>query len=347
VTITATTSASIGAPFINVADDSTDYPINNGTCTSGTNLATGQTCTFQVEFQPGVANPPNSFVIVDYGPPNSTPTSGAINIGLAGTTSGSQQVSVSPSPVDFGAVAVGSSATRTVTVGTAQAVDFGSGPTVSTGSPLTISNDTCTAAQPANSTCTFDVVYQPTETGTLNATVIVAFSVAGGFQPLSFGDQATGNAAATPPPISASPSSVTFPASPVGSASSPVTITLTATTSATIDAPRFNAAQDSTDYAIINGTCISGTALAAGQTCTFKVQFQPTVANPPNSFVIVDYGPPNTACCSGAIAVGLGNPANPPPLVPEAPLAILIPLTFAGLLMVGAARRRRRAGHPA
>jgi hypothetical protein len=82
--------------------------------------------------------------------------------------------------------------------------------------------------------------------------------------------------------------------------------------------------------------------LAIGQSCTFQVQFQPTVASPPNSFVIIDYGLP---LVTGAITVGLGNPDSPPPSVPEVGLPILLPATFLGLLAVAMLWwRRQRCG---
>jgi hypothetical protein len=132
---------------------------------------------------------------------------------------------------------------------------------------------------------------------------------------------------------------VTFPATTVGATSDPVTITITANSATTIGVPFFNVDQDSTDYAIVPGTCTQGTALAAGQSCTFQVQFQPTMVSPPNSFVIIDYGLPFV---TGAITVGLGNQANPPPNIPEVGLPILLPLAFTGLLATIILWRRRQ-----
>ena len=133
--------------------------------------------------------------------------------------------------------------------------------------------NTCPASVAAGASCTISVTFTPQATGTRTASVTITDNATGSPQSVGL----TGNAVASSPQVTLSPTSLTFPTQLVGttSAAQVVTLTNTGTAPLTISSLSITGAQ-SADFAQTN-TC--GTSVLAGANCTISVTFRPTNRN--------------------------------------------------------------------
>ncbi|MFG1876469.1 choice-of-anchor D domain-containing protein [Sphaerisporangium sp. NPDC049003] len=183
--------------------------------------------------------------------------------GGGGTTGG---LSGSPGLVSFEARQVG-------TTSPAQAVTISNGATTAAPiSSVSVSGDyaqtnTCGSSLAAGASCTVNVTFKPTATGTRTGTLTVASSAPGGPVTVSLTGSGTNGVALT-----ASPASLSFGSRQSGSTSpaQAVTVTNSGTAPATL-----SGVTTTGDYAQTN-TC--GATLAAGASCTVNVTFTPTAS---------------------------------------------------------------------
>jgi hypothetical protein len=173
-------------------------------------------------------------------------------------------VSISPSAVGFGTVATGgASAAQAVTV-------TNSGSAAAPVSSVAISGDftqtnNCGSSIAAGASCTVNVTFRPTASGSRTGTLTVTAAGITNSVPLS------GTGVAPGPILTANPSSLSFVGTIVGSPSATQTVAVsnTGTTSATV-----SGVTTSGDFSQTN-TC--GT-LAVGASCTVTVRFTPSAA---------------------------------------------------------------------
>jgi hypothetical protein len=131
-----------------------------------------------------------------------------------------------------------------------------------------ITTNTCTGSVAVNATCTMQIVFAPTATGTRTGQLTVYANITGG-QAI-----ATLNGVGTPPAsIVLTPTSLSFAATIVNqtSAAQNITVANTGGNPATLQTPVISG-----DFAISANTC--GSTLAASTSCTLSVTFTPTVA---------------------------------------------------------------------
>jgi hypothetical protein len=183
--------------------------------------------------------------------------------GGGGSTGG---LSGSPGLLSFAARQVG-------TTSPAQAVTIANGGT--TAAPIgsvTVSGDyaqtnTCGGSLAAGATCTVNVTFKPTATGTRTGTLTVASSAPGGPVTVSLTGGGTNGVALT-----ASPGSLSFGARQAGTTSPAQTVTVTNSGSASAT---LSGVTVTGDYAQTS-TC--GASLAAGASCAVSVTFTPTAS---------------------------------------------------------------------
>ncbi len=205
-------------------------------------------------------------------------------------------ISISPTAVGFGTVATGSSSpTQAVTVtnsGTA-AAPVG---TIATTGDFSQTN-TCGSSIPAGSSCTVNVRFTPTTTGTRTGNLTVTASGITNTVPLS------GTGVAPGPILSPNPSSLAFAGTVVGSSSATqaVTVSNTGTTSATV-----SGVTASGDFSQTN-TC--GT-LAVGASCTVTVQFTPTTSGNRSGAVTITSNANNSPTSIALSGSGIGTNTN-------------------------------------
>lgn len=174
--------------------------------------------------------------------------------------------------------------------------------TLTAGGPLTISSitssgppftvaDNCGSGPPSGQSCTMDLVFEPTASGTFTGTVTVADN---GFFDQSVTIYLTGTALN----VAVSPTSEVFKSETVGttSAAKAVKITNYGSTKLNMGTPTTTG-----DFAISSQTCT--TTLNSKASCTISVVFKPTQAGPlAGSLIINDSDPssPQLVTLSGA-----------------------------------------------
>ncbi len=137
--------------------------------------------------------------------------------------------------------------------------------------------DNCASPIAPLGTCTITLTFSPNTTGTLDGAVTITDNATTSPQVVSLTGTATG-------PVVFSPASLSFPATAIGSTSSPLTLTVTnkQTTALTV-----NGVSVSGDYVVSSTTC-SG-SIASGGTCTLQVTFTPTVGGTiPGALTLLD-----------------------------------------------------------
>ena len=207
-----------------------------------------------------------------------------INGGKEATVSGTAtpillpdaHLALTPSPLGYGDVLVGTSKTLTVTFSNSGTDDtFFTAAQISGQDPgdFTINLNSLTCANtgsgldvPAGSSCTVDVTFAPTATGDRTASLVVANSSIDGTQTLPL----TGTG--INPAVSLSASSLDFGQQVVGTASQPKTISVTNTGTTDLTVRDVTAAGD---FAA-DATGCTAQPVPPGQACAINVTFSPT-----------------------------------------------------------------------
>ena len=166
-TLTNTGSVTLN---INSITASGDFAVSSTTC--GGTLAAGKKCAIKVTFTPTQLGTRTGTLSVNDNGVGSPQT-----VALSGT--GTAQATLTPATAKYPATKVGtSSAAKTFTLANKQNVAL-TGITPSTTGDFSISTTTCGSSLAAKSTCTFSVVFKPTQTGTRTGTLQVSDSAVG------------------------------------------------------------------------------------------------------------------------------------------------------------------------
>lgn len=192
---------------------------------------------------------------------------------LRGTSVPPATLSVSPTPLAFPSVALGSSALQTFTVTNTDSAPSGPLTLAMAGSDrseFTVADDTCTGlALPAGAQCTAGVLFVPRSLGAKSASLVATASPGGsGFASIT-GRAVDGSA------LAITPSPKDFGAADILTSSPPV-VTFTARNNdvATMSAPVVQlTGLDAAAFALTRNDCTG--PLAVGATCTLDVAFSP------------------------------------------------------------------------
>jgi hypothetical protein len=234
----------------------------------GASVAANSSCTVNVTFTPTASGTRNGSLTITDSASNSPQT---VTLGGTGTA---PVITVSSNTLTFSAQVLGSSSTsQPITVsntGTASASITG---IVASGDFSQTNN--CGASLAASTSCTVNVVFTPTGTGTRTGTLTVADNAAGSPQTVSL----TGTGANTV--LNANPVTLSFAAQALGSTSvsQPVTVSNPGPTAISI-----SGIQASGDFAQTNNC---GTSVAATSSCTVNVSFTPTASGSRNGALTI------------------------------------------------------------
>ena len=201
------------------------------------------------------------------------------SVNLSGSATGgpsSNPLTFSPSALNFANVAIG--ATKT---GAAQLSN-------ASGASLTLSTITASgeysvvgsSAKPcksglvlaANAKCGLSVTVNPTSGGSIVGSVTIVDNAASGPTVQTYNLATVGFW-----PLTVSPATLSFPATAVGTTSSPTQVTATNYSTGNV---AMNGAGASGDYFVVTmgaSPCANGTVLAPGAACTYGIVFSPTV----------------------------------------------------------------------
>ncbi|WP_338763143.1 choice-of-anchor D domain-containing protein [Massilia sp. METH4] len=116
-----------------------------------------------------------------------------------------------------------------------------------------------------------------------------------------------GNPNVTASPVaSVNPAALSFAATAVGQAASPLAATLSNTGTAALNIGTLSLSGTAAgDYAISGGTCANGAAVAAGASCTIQVGFQPSATGARNASLVITHNA--TGGSSSVALTGTGN----------------------------------------
>jgi FG-GAP-like repeat/Abnormal spindle-like microcephaly-assoc'd, ASPM-SPD-2-Hydin len=256
-----------------------DFAQTNTCPVSPATLAASASCTINVSFTPTTTGlRTGTITITDSlpGSPQVFPLSGTgvvpiVTLGGTSLSFGNQIVGMS-SPVRM--VSLSNTGTGPLTISSIGITGANSGDFSQTNTcPLSPS----TLAPQAN--CAISVTFKPTATGTRSASVSITDNAAGSPHSVSL------SGAGIAPVVSfGGTSTLTFSGQPLGSSSSPQSVTLTNTGNAplTISSIAITGA-NSGDFSQTNTCPASSSTLAAGANCTISVTFKPTATGTRNA----------------------------------------------------------------
>jgi hypothetical protein len=263
------------------------------TNTCGSSVAVGVSCTITVTFKPTAAGTRTGAVTIT---DNASPATQTVSLTGTGTA---PVVSLSPTSLTFPAQRLGtSSSAQSVTLTNTGNATL-SITSISTSGDFSQTN-TCGFSVAVGASCTITVTFKPTAAGTRTGAVTITDNASPATQTVSL----TGTGVLAPV-VSLAPTSLTFPPQPVGTTSSPQSITLSNTGSATLTIASISA---SGDFSQTN-TC--GSSVVAGATCTIRVTFKPTATRTRTGAVtITDNASPATQTVSLTGTGGAGPRLN-------------------------------------
>lgn len=243
-----------------------DFAISSSSC--GASLAISATCSAGITFQPSAAGTRTAtLTFVD------SATNSPQVVALSGAGSSTGASAVSPSSLTWAAVAVGTRSGQkavTLTNGNAAAITLGS-ITFSGANPgdFLVNNKTCAATLAAGASCTANIVFAPRATGA--RTAILDFNDSDSNSPQTIPLSGLGTSGV----VVASPSSIPFGGSPLGTSTAPVSVTLSNgnTSPITVSGVSITGANPS-DFVFSGTTC--GATLGVAGTCSAKLFFKPS-----------------------------------------------------------------------
>jgi hypothetical protein len=249
------TSATISGPFVMVSNE------------CGTTLAANSDCQLTVEFQPTTPGPATGTLTLMDG-------AGTQIAVLTGTGAAPPTDTLSTRSLSFPPTVIGnSSAPQTVGISNTGDLPLTSIAVSATGAFQVSSN--CTTKLAANSSCSISAVFTPTQAGAQSGTLTIS-DITNAGQVVSL------SGSGVLPPVGGKvqivPAQVNFPTTGVGTASSPVTLTIMNSNDGA-ELTDLNLSV-SPEFKLVNNTC--GPSLPLGATCTTGVLFTPTSLGPQN-----------------------------------------------------------------
>jgi len=283
LTVTNNGGAGFTGLTVNV---SAPFARSGGSC--GTTIASGASCTIGVVFSPTAIGAANGTAAI-----TGSVTVNGSPVALTGTgVTPTPIVSITGGPLAFGNVPINTtSASRTLTLHNTGNAAF-TGITLAFSSPrysrpAGTAGGTCGATLAAASTCTINVVFSPTATSLVNATVSVTGNVTATGSPVSL--SGTGVAQVVSATLAPASWSVSQTRNCPGTGNGVINctldpaqgFTLTNTGNVTltgITRSITGTASNVANYSIVGLLSTCGTTLAPGANCNIEVQFKPLTA---------------------------------------------------------------------
>ena len=253
-TVTLKNISAVAVPLTSITP-SGDFSIPSKTC--GASLAAGASCTFAVQFKPSVVGGVSGEVTVVF-PGEGSPQ----RLALSGAGIGS--ITLSPTSLAFGSIAVGStSLTKPVTLTNNESTALSISEAAS--GDYSIASTTCGASLAAHASCTINVNFHPKQNGSVIGDLAVTYNAALSPQEVSLSGTGTGG---PPAPLTFTPSLLSFGKVAAGSSLiKTVVVKNNSASSVTISAVSANGDFKATG-------CV--TTLAPLGTCTMTVTFKPS-----------------------------------------------------------------------
>jgi hypothetical protein len=256
VTVTNSTSSSIQ---INTVTPSGDYSVSSDGC-SGTDLGASANCVIGVVFTPSQTGTRTGTLTIADAASNSPQKVNLTGKGIL------EKPTFSPVSLAFGLQPVQvPSAAKTITLTNPNTVQLSVSSVVPPAN-YSVTNDTCSGTQvAANGTCTFGVVFTPSQAGSATGHIVVTDNAYIPTQSISL----TGTGYIITPTLS--PTHLSYGRVQVNTISAPQTVTLSNSNAVAVT---FSSIATSGPYVIASNSC--GSSVPANSTCQVSVTFNPT-----------------------------------------------------------------------
>jgi hypothetical protein len=292
VTITNKLSTSVtGLQFT----ASGDYSVTGGVpAPCGTTLKANSSCSVAVTFSPTMNGSIKGAVAVTYSGGAASPQ--LYSLAGAGTGGVASPFTFSPASLSLVNPVIGTAgAPRTVTATNVSGSQVTITALGSSGNftAATVGTKPCSGNIAAGTSCTFKVSFNPSSAGTFTDSVQI--NTTGSVSVVIYG--VSGDSL----PVSLSPPVLSFPATPVGSGSIALTVTITNNQSVPVTLTTVNAGGDFNVTA--GGPAPCGNTLAAKTKCTLAVYFAPTVIGAAKGTLTIAHsaaGSPQTIALTGS-----------------------------------------------
>ena len=268
ITVTNSTGSAVtlGAPGI-TGTDASDFGATNA---CGSSLAASSSCTASVDFKPTTAGTLTATWSITAG-------SSPLTVTLSGTSAASGgSASASPSSISWGTVAVGNAGGQkvaTLTNSGSSAITIDSiGLTGTNAGDFAVFSKTCGSTLAASASCTANIIFKPTASGTRTATLNFTDSAGNSPQQIAL----TGGSGGSTGSVTASPASISFGTVQTSSTSASQNVTVSNGTSSAVTLSGAGiTGTDAGDFAVTSTNC--GSSLSASATCTASIDFKPAV----------------------------------------------------------------------
>jgi hypothetical protein len=298
--VTLTNSQSTALTINNIfggGADPGDFKQSNN---CGSSVAAGGSCTINISFAPTATGTRTATLSVSDSANNSPQVVTLTGTGTAGPT-----ISLSPTTINFGNLADGTTSAKspiTVTNTGSATVTFSSIAVTRTNSANFAQTNNCGTSLTQGNACTINVTFSPSTAGSYTAAVTLTDNAANNPQSVAL----TGTGVA---PVTLSASSIAFGTVLVGT--NKVAAPVTLTNKMNVALTGITVAASGTGFTQVN-TC--GTSIAAGGTCTITATFTPTAAGAASGAVTITDSANNspqsiTLTGTGALPVAL-NPTS-------------------------------------
>jgi hypothetical protein len=271
--------------------------VGGGTSPCGNSLNAASSCTLSVTFSP-TTNGTGGLVrgglaVTD------TATGVSFNpqsVSLSGSATGgppANPLTFSPGSMNFGNVAIGSTKTGSAQLTNSSGVPVKLSSLTASGeygvTPSGTSPCTNGLLLAAGAKCGFSVSLTPTGGGSLSGSVTVVDNVTSGPSIQTYNLVGVGFW-----PITLSPGSMTFPATAVGSTSSPLQVTVTNRSPISVTLETLVVSGDYNLVSLGGNPCNPGTVLSPNGACTFGISFSPTAKGTIFGAVTLSHSAPNS-----------------------------------------------------
>jgi hypothetical protein len=291
-------------------------PGTGGTCTTSSTLAAGASCTAVIRYAPSGAATNSTSLTLNF---NNGLTTTSAAASISATAKNAALLSFSPTTVNFGTKATGSSTDQSFTVsnpaGYWDASSLVGGTLNAPYSYKTTgvypgSGGTCGTSLAAGSTCTIVVTYAPTGAGT-HSGQSVALTYNNGLNGGQNASASLTGEAVTPASVGISDSAYGFGNKVIGATASTKVFTVSNTGGFTASSVNATVSGHA-DFTITANTCGTGAGtIAGGATCSVTVQFAPAATGNRSVTLSVSYNDGNTGQTTNNNITGYGlNPSS-------------------------------------
>ncbi len=238
-----------------------DFSLATSTC--GSQVAAGGNCTFYILFsptEPGSRQGTATLTAIE----NNIP----VTIALGGTGLAAASLAANTAAIAFTSVGIGSTSAPLPLVLSNSGTAAVTGLTLAAAPPFSVQPGTCTLQLAAGASCTAQVYFSPTVTGSLTGSLTVSSSTVG-VSALTIMLSGTGLPGAA---LAINPNPINFPSTTLGATSAPITAVVSNPGASPINGLVLAATGD---FAITQTSC--ATQIIAQGSCTVQLTFKPTV----------------------------------------------------------------------